>query len=227
MRPSVAVVLHELRATAMSVDLLLERRAWKFIIIDTLLVLQAILMAFMGEGGSTGFFGPAVLLPLVLLGVPIMADSIGLERRAGTLDLALSSPGSRVYFERRVFGFCAAMVVQAFIVVLAFRIELGFHVLPPLIASVSACAFLGASVLFWGTRLTSTGGVTFATWVSCLATAKWLFASPIYRFDDITGSITGMELLDFVRQTTVVSISALILYLYAARRLSRPEEVIS
>lgn len=218
---------HEIRATALSVNLLMERRAWKFVIIDALILLQALLMAFLGEQGGTEFFGAAVLLPLVLLGVPIMADAVALERRAGTLDLALASPGSRVYFERRVFGFCTAMLLQAFLVVLAFRVEIGFHVFPPLIAAFAACAFLGAAILFWGTRLTSTAGVTFATYLTCFAASPWLFASPIYLFDDVTGPITLIEAFAFARQVAVVSIGALILYLYAARRLSRPEEVIS
>ncbi|MCM2315864.1 MAG: hypothetical protein NDJ92_12025 [Thermoanaerobaculia bacterium] len=218
-------VRHEIRATAMSVNLMLERRAWKFVIIDALVVLQAAIVAFAGEGEE--FFGPSVLLPLVILGVPIMADAIALERRAGTLDLALSSPGSRIYFERRVFGFCAAMLVQAILIVVTFRFVLKFHLLPPLVASVASCAFLGALVLFWSTRLTSTGGVTFATYLSCFGISPWLFANPVYRWDDISGPITALEAFAFARQTAVIALTTVVLYLYAARRLSRPEEVIS
>ncbi len=218
-------LLHQLRSTAMSVDLLLERRAWKFIILDAILLLQVAIAAFMGASDE-GFFAMAVVLPLLILGVPLLADAVALERRAGTLDLALSSPQARFYFERRVFGLCLVMVLQGWLIVFAFRLNAAFHLWPPMIATVAVCALLGSAILFWATRLTSSGGVIFATLVTGLALWKWLSASPVFRFDDATGSITLVELLAFARQTAVVSIAAIILYLYAARRLANPEEII-
>ncbi|HNJ78742.1 MAG TPA: hypothetical protein PKX56_05255, partial [Marmoricola sp.] len=44
-----------------------------------------------------------------LIGAPVLSDVVDLERRAGSLDLALSSPGADLYFERRLLAFLSLL----------------------------------------------------------------------------------------------------------------------
>ena len=97
----------------MSLVLLTERRAALFGCVDAFSLLAGLNATFLGGSGSgRDFWLPSFLLPVLLLGVPLMADAVAVERRSGTLDLALTSPGSRFYFERRVGAVVLLMIAR-------------------------------------------------------------------------------------------------------------------
>ena len=209
-----------------SIQLLVDRRAVKFVIIDTLVLLNALLIAiFSGERGFD-FYTPLVIAPLLILGVPIMADAVALERRAGTLDLVLSAPGSRFYFERRIGTFCILMLLQAWMLTILFRFFGDYPLWPPITQSLISVLFLGAAVLFWALRVRTTGGVIFLTYTTAALLGSWFFFSPVFATDDGT-PVTTEEIIGWVKANLVIGVAAVIFYLYAAERLSKPEEILS
>src|SRR6266581_2992357 len=96
----------------LSLRLLTERRAALFITIDALFLFSGFFIGLAGTGSVTEFWLPMFLMPLLVVGVPMLSDIVAVERRSGTLDLALTSPGARFYFERRVLSVCALIVAQ-------------------------------------------------------------------------------------------------------------------
>src|SRR5205085_11091612 len=95
-----------------SVALLVERRVGLFLAIDGFFLFFGITIALGGNGRATMFWLPLFLLPCLLVGVPMLSECVAVERRSGTLDLALSSPGARFYFERRAGAVAVLMIVQ-------------------------------------------------------------------------------------------------------------------
>ncbi len=216
------------RSTLLSVNLLMGRGAWKYAILDSLIILYCLGAALISiEETVEMVFTIAVLLPLLVIGVPLMSNSVDLERRAGTLDIALTSRGARFYFERRVGGLSAIFFVQSCLIVLLLRALIGFHLAPAIGQALIVNLFIGATVLLWCVLLRSAGAVMLATWLTCLVFVRWLSSSPVFRFDDVTGPMDRTEFLTWAGTNAVLLLAAVILYLYAIRKLSRPEEIIS
>lgn len=216
------------RSTALSVNLLMGRGVWKYAILDSVLILGCLTAAlFSIDDSSAGaLFRFAVVVPLLVFGVPLLANVVDLERRAGTLDIALTSRGARFYFEQRAFGLVSIFFVQSVVVVLILRLLLAFHLWPPLVQAANVCLFVGCAGLLWGVMLRSAGAAMIATWATSLAFAKWLFSSPIFRFDDISGPMDRTEFLTWGSANLVIVVAALVFYLYTIRKLSRPEEIL-
>lgn len=213
----------------MSLALLTERRAALFAVIDAFFLFAGVNATFLGgEGSGRDFWTPSFLLPILLLGVPLMADAVAVERRSGTLDLALTSPGVRFYFERRVGAVAVLMVVQGWLVVLLARaLTPPFPLSGPLLQVVTVVAFLTAVTLNWTLRLKSAVGVIFATYATCLAFLPWLFSNPIHPPTEMPeGAMTIGDLIDFAQQNLVLAVAAAVFYLYAQQRLARPESII-
>jgi hypothetical protein len=216
------------RSTAMSVNLLMGRGVWKYAVLDSILILFCLTAALGSiEENVEGVFRFAVVVPILAFGVPLISNSVDLERRAGTLDIALTSRGARFYFEQRVGGLAALFLVQSWLMVLLLRAMIGFHVAPPLIQALSVCLFVGSAGLLWSVMLRSSGAAMIATWVTALVFSKWLFSNPIFRFDDDSGAMDREEFLTWAGANTVLLLAGVIFYLYAVRRLSRPEEILT
>jgi hypothetical protein len=212
----------------LSLALLVARRAGLFIAADLLVLFLATVSVLMGDTGGEHreLFNGLVLVPFLLLGVPVLADSIALERRAGSLDLALTTP-SPFYFERRVATFCVLMLAQAWLIMTLDWLASGldFPILSVLVHATVAVAFLGATVLFWAVRVRGVGGVALASLATAALLGKRLFASPIVK--DAPGrffqSFAFEETQEWLIHMAVLVLVSVILFLYARRRLVRPE----
>jgi len=213
----------------LSLRLLTERRVALFIVIDGVSLFVGLMIAFEGNGSVTEFWIPLFLMPLLAVGVPMLADTVAVERRSGTLDLALTSPGSRGYFERRVAAVAGLAVVQGAIglglVRLLTRSE-PFPLSGPLIQEASVALFVTAVTLNWAVRVRSAGGVMFATYVTAAAFSPWLFANPIHPPTTMNGPMTIGDIIAWSQNNLVLLSGAAIFYLYARQRLARQEAVI-
>jgi hypothetical protein len=90
--------------------------------------------------------------------------------------------------------------------------------------------FLGAAALFWAVRLKSGGAVWLASMGTVLAFSRWFFASPIpdRHHGAFNGWLPGLEeSLSWLGGALVLGAATLILFLYARRRLKRPETLVS
>lgn len=213
----------------MSLALLTERRAALFACIDVFFLFAGVSATLLGGSGSgRDFWIPSFLLPVLFLGVPLMADAVEVERRSGTLDLALTSPGARFYFERRVGSVAVLMILQGWLVVLlAAALTPSFPLSGPLVQVVFVVAFLTAVTLNWTLRMKSAVGVIFATYATCLAFLPWLFSNPIHPPTQMPeGRMTLGDYIDFAQQNLVLAVAAAVFYLYAQQRLARPESII-
>src|SRR4051812_32481667 len=105
----------------LSLRLLTERRAALFIAVDAMFLFAGVMIGLAGTGSVTEFWLPLFVMPLLVVGVPMLSDTVSVERRSGTLDLALTSPGARFYFERRVGAVVVAAVVQGWLTMLLAR----------------------------------------------------------------------------------------------------------
>ena len=213
----------------MSLALLTERRVALFAIIDAFFLLAGVTATFLGgDGSARDFWVPSFLLPILVLGVPMMSEAVAVERRSGTLDLALTSPGGRFYFERRVGAVAALMIAQGWLVVLLARaIAPAFPMTGPLLQVMFVVVFLTSATLNWTLRLKSPVGVVFATYGTCLALLPWLFSNPIHPPTEMpNGAMALGDYIDFAQQNLVLAVAAAVFYLYAQQRLARPESII-
>ena len=99
----------------LSLRLLTERRAALFITVDAMFLFAGVMIGLAGTGSVTEFWLPLFVMPLLVVGVPMLTDTVAVERRSGTLDLALTSPGARFYFERRVGAVANTGTGEAFV----------------------------------------------------------------------------------------------------------------
>lgn len=212
-----------------SLALLTERRVALLVTVDGFFLFTGLMISFAGNGSVRDFWLPLFLLPSIFLGVPVMADAVAVERRSGTLDLALTSPGARLYFERRVAAVAAVMIAQGWIVILAATLlnHTKFPVWGPLVQVVFVAVFLSAATLNWSLRLKTAGAVIFATYATLLAFAPWVFSNPIHPPAEMpNGAMTAEDVVDYLQQNLVLFAAAAVFYAYALQRLTRPESII-
>lgn len=212
-----------------SLALLTERRVALLLTVDGFFLFGGLILSFSQSGSVRDFWLPLFLLPSLFLGVPIMAEAVAVERRSGTLDLALTSPGARLYFERRVGAVAVLMIVQGWCAVVATRLlnPAYFPMSGPLIQVIFVSLFISAVTLNWTLRLKTAGAVIFATYATVLAFAPWMFSNPIRPPQEMaTGAMTLPDYVDYAQQNLVLAAAAVVFYLYAVQRLSRPESII-
>ena len=98
-----------LRQGRYAFELLLEKRLWLFLGADALLILNGLFRVLLETGNP---FVEMVLVPTLLLGLPALSGVVALERRAGSLDLALAVPSTERYFVRRLIPVCGFFILQ-------------------------------------------------------------------------------------------------------------------
>jgi hypothetical protein len=217
----------------LSLSLLLGRRLVLFLVIDGMVVGYLLLqMLLESEGDAGDIYRYAFLFPSLLLALPALAGLVDLERRAGCLDLALSTPAAEAYFVRRAAAVCAVVAVQGYLVMLLgwFLADFKFPLLAPLLQIAVISLFLGAVSLFWAVRLRTSGAVWLASAVTVALMGPWFFANPIpQRLKSKYGSFLpgGEESLPWLRSLAILAAGAALFYLYARRRLRRPERMLS
>jgi hypothetical protein len=218
----------ELMRARVSLALLTERRLALFLSVDGFFLFAGLVLSFSQSGSVRDFWLPLFVLPSLFLGVPIMADAVAVERRSGTLDLALTSPGASLYFERRVAAVAALMIVQGWLCVGITRLlnAAYFPLSGPLLQVVTVSLFITAATLNWTLRLKTAGAVIFAAYATMLAFAPWLFSNPIHPPGEMNGPMTAAHIIDYLQHNFVLLVAALVFYLYALQRLARPESII-
>ena len=222
-----------LRSLRLSLDLLLGRRLLLFAAFDAaVLLLTALNMLLSTEGEVGDLYRFVYIFPVVILGLPALAGMVDLERKAGCLDLALSAPAAEAYFVRRAAAVCAVAIVQGELIVgfswLYF--DRSFPLLEPALQIVATSAFLAAASLFWAVRMRTAGGVWLASAVTLGVAGKWFFFNPMPdRFHQAYGAfLPGVEAaVPWLQSLAVLAGGTVLFFLYARRRLRRPELMIS
>ncbi|MEA2237882.1 MAG: hypothetical protein QOC81_2606 [Thermoanaerobaculia bacterium] len=214
----------------LSLRLLTERRAALFITIDAFFLFAGLMIGLAGSGSVREFWFPMFLMPLLVLGVPMLAETVAVERRSGTLDLALTSPGARFYFERRIAAVMVVAILQGWLAMAIVRLTMRsepFALSGPFAQAVSVSLFVGAVVLNWAVRVRTAGAVIFATYATALAFTPWLISNPIHPPTTMNGSMTIGDLIGWTQDNLVLLAAAVTFYLYARQRLARPEAIIT
>ena len=214
----------------LALRLLTERRAALFIAVDALFLNAGLMTGLAGSGSATDFWLPMFLMPLLVVGVPMLADTVAVERRSGTLDLALTSPGARLYFERRVGAVVVVAVLQGWLCMIAVRLLMRSEPFPlsgPLAQAISVALFTGAVTLNWAVRVRSAGAVMFATYATAGVFAPWFFSNPIHPPTTMNGPMTIGDIVGWTQNNLVLLAAAGVFYLYARQRLARQEAIIT
>jgi hypothetical protein len=213
----------------LSIALLTERRLALYAWIDFLLLFPALIMAFNGANGSAkAFYFPLFILPVLFIAVPMLSDTVAVERRSGTLDLALTSPGARWYFERRVLAVAALMIVHGCVgVVIGRLLAEEFDLVTPFFQIVMTSLFVAAVALNWSARFKSAGAVMFATYLTFALFSPWFFSNPIFPPTTMQRPRLLEDWIDYAQKNLVLACGAAVFYLYARQRLARPERLIA
>lgn len=221
------------RRTRLALELLLGRRLLLFVAVDLLVVGAAVLAMLLGEGDEpAAVWSGVVLPPFLLLGLPALAATVDMERRAGCLDLALAAPASEKYFVRRTAAVCTVLWAQGSLLMLVdwLHESAGFPLLSVVVQAAVVSLFLGAASLFWAVRLKTSGAVWLASMATLLVLGRWFFFNPV---PDLLfgkhGALLpwGEDAIAWLGSLGVLIPATAILFLYARRRLRRPETMIS
>jgi hypothetical protein len=105
-----------------------------------------------------------------------------------------------------------------------------FPLISPLVQIAVISLFLGAVSLFWAVRLRTAGGVWLASAVTVGLMGRWFFFNPIPpRLGSIYGPLLpgAEESLAWLGSLAVLATGTALFYLYARRRLRRPERMLS
>jgi len=220
-------------------ELLLEGKLMIFLIGDFLVLLWGILAAFTRGGKLEEIYRVGVVTPMLLL-LPISLSAlIALERRAGSLDLALAAPSPPAFFLRRLWAPLGLMLGQGlFLLLLAFGEKSsladlvagrfpGWPDLVRALCSMILVAFtIAAALLFWATRLRKGGTVFLAGVATLLPLFPFLYTSPRLAppplfarnvFEAYQGELAWLW------QMVVLTVATLLLFFAALDRLRRPE----
>ncbi len=220
------------RTLRTTLDLLLGERLKLFLTADVLIVAWTFLAMLIDAGDEPqAMYRQVVLVPMLILGLPALAGIVEVERLAGCLDLALSSPGVESYFLRRAASVSAVMAAQGWILMLVTWLREGrsFPLVSCLIQVGVVSAFLGALALFWAVRLRTSGGVWLASTATAVALQRWFFHNPVpdRHFGIHAGFFPREEaLIDWSVSVAVLGTATVLFYFYARRRLRRPETMI-
>jgi hypothetical protein len=222
-----------LRSVRLSLGFLLGRKLGLFVTIDVLVVGYSLLSMLLdpSEKNPLAVYHYLFLVPAAILALPALAGIVDLERRAGCLDLALSAPDAEGYFLRRAGAVCGVAAAQGVVLVLIgwLYLERTFPLLPALLQIAVVSAFLGAVSLFWAVRLRTAGAVWLASAVTVGLMSRWFLFDPTDRRFGVNRPLLpdGEEALPWLASFAVLALGATLFYLYARRRLRRPERMLS
>lgn len=239
--PRLSVVL---RQSVYAFELLLERRLLLFVVVDLIVVFQGLFRALLGTARLVDLYRSMALAPILVVGVPVAASAVALERRAGSLDLALAVPSTERYFVRRVAPLFAALLVQAWLLLFVAYLVVhgsrlaghlasakGLFLLPVMLHAVLTALLTGTVTLYWAARIPTTGGAAAAAVFTLLAFSKWIFASPFLEGLGSSGTwwlgFLPPVLLELGWNLGVLGLGAVLFFLYARERLRRPETMLA
>jgi hypothetical protein len=222
-----------LRTGRLTLELLLGRRLVLFLIADlALLCLFLMKLLLDTDADAQAAYTALFVVPSLLFGPFALAGLVDVERRAGCLDLALASPSAEGYFLRRAGSVCGLLCAQGWLLMLFnwLTATRKFPLAVVFLQVALVCVFLAAVALFWAVRLGSSGAVWLASVATVAALGRWFFANPIP--DRLAGVYNAWvlgsdETLAWLPSAAVLAASSLVFFLYARRRLRRPETLIS
>ena len=225
--PSLQRPLSALMRGRYGLELLLERRLWLYLSADIVLVVSG-LFRQLGEGGKDyDLYIWLVLVPILFIGLPALSGVVALERRAGSLDLALAVPSTERYFIRRVAPLCLFLVIQSW-VILYFGLDHPGNLFRSMVQSFEVTLLLAAISLFWAVWLRTSGAVLAASAVSVGLLSQWIFFDPMadrLGFPEIFWGIPVPK-LRWLWNAFVLAVTTVILFQYARARLRRPETLL-
>ena len=214
-----------------SAELLMEKRLWIFLVIDGLLVIGGLIEALIGGGGSEQIFRSTVFWPSLLLGLPAVSGVVALERRAGSLDLALAVPSTERYFRHRLLAIHGLLLIQGLVLVSLAHLEASSETrgegLRVLYQCLELQVVLAAVVLFWASRLESSGAVLLASLGTAALFSPWILRSPDVGVDFWGVLGRHQRLVEWWFEALFLAAAALLFYLYARLRLRRPEALLT
>ena len=210
------------------VQLLLDRRLALFLTVDVMLLLYSILDILGAGAKPKDVFQGMVVFPLLLLGLPALAGVLDLERRAGSLDLALAVPSTERYFLRRAAPVCLFFVLQG-TMVLSFGLDHSGDFWRAWVQSLVLVPLVVAVVMFWAVRLRTSGAVLAASVGTVAVLARWIFRDPTFeRHVGIPEFLLGIPVpwLGWWWNLGVLTTATLLFFVYARQRLRRPEAML-
>lgn len=231
--------LRTLRRGVDDLELLLEGRLLLFLIGNFLALVWGIFGALLGGGKIDKVYLLGVLVPTLPMLCSALSSLIALERRAGSLDLALAAPSPSRFFLRRLWPPLVLAYLQgAFILLLAFfethrldeilagNLRQQGNLLRALFSLALAIATVAAVNLFWATRLRTGGAVFVANLLSLLFLSPFLLHPPIL----VPRLVHPADVFELYRSEliwlwpqVVLTITALLFFFAGLARLRRPE----
>lgn len=209
-----------LRRGGLSLGLLLDRGGVVLVATDVVLLLLVLLVSSV-EGGSTYALYMCVILPELLLGIPLLAGLIDVERRAGCLELVFTSPSADHYFDIRAGALALIIIAQGLCVLtVGWLFITRFAFLPAVCQLITSTSFVVAVSLFWCTRCRARATVAGASLFSVVVAAPLLIRNPI-RSDWTSEGIRG-----FIVSNLFLVGLCLAGYFAARRRLQQPAALI-
>jgi hypothetical protein len=230
-----------LRRAVDDFELLLEGKLAIFLVGDFLAIVWGIYTA-LGSGGKIHqFYAPGVVLPLLLVVSSSLSSLVALERRAGSLDLALAAPSPALFFLRRLWPPVALGLLQGWLLLLLSFLEsnspanllagraTGWEVLLRAAFSSALVACLAASIsLFWATRLRTGGAVLTAVLATLFPHLPFVFTSPLLPPAQLFAKNfweANSHIFYWLWQMVVLAAAALLFFLAGLDRLRRPESL--
>lgn len=211
-----------------SLELLLEGRLWLFAGADASLVLFTVVMSLAAGGRPVDIYRGVLVLPLLFVGLPLLSNLVAVERRSGTLDLALAAPSTERYFVRRALPVVVVLFAQGAVLLGLLAEARALSFLRALVLGAATCALAGAVSLFWAVRLRTAGATLLASLATVLLFAEAVFSDPMppsFPPPDAFLSVP-VPVLEWLGRVLVLGAATVLFYLYARRRLRRPETLL-
>lgn len=218
------------RRRLLDLRLLLGGKLLLFAALDALLVLDAAFRTLAEGAGLNETYARVVVMPVLLLGVPALSSVLALERRAGSLDLALAVPSTVGFVARRTSSVVGLLALQSVVLLLAAFVEgpdgVG-DLLRAALQSAVVLLLLPAVVVFWSVRLRSGGAVLVASAATFLALMPWIARPPAPEATPETLLGLPVWILSWGLDLSLLLAALAVFGLYARERLRRPETLLT
>ena len=226
------------RRIVLDLRLLLGGKLFLFAVLDALLVLSAFFDVMAEGGGINLVYVRVVVIPALVIGVPALSSVLALERRAGSLDLALAVPSTVRFFLRRASAVIAVLTAQSVGLLLLAYVERteslvsavttdAIDLIRALAQTGAVLLLLPAVVLFWSVRTRSAGAVMVGSAATLLLLMPWVSRPPIP--EPSINRLLGVPvwILSWGLDFSILVAAVLVFGLYARERLRRPERLLT
>lgn len=227
-----------LRRVVLDLRLLLGGKLLLFGALDVLLVFSAFFEVMAEGGGINLVYARVVVIPSLVIGVPALSSVLALERRAGSLDLALAVPSTVRFFLRRASSVIAVLAAQSLGLLLLAYVERAESLAAAFTTDLATLAraltqtaavllLLPAVVLFWSVRTRSAGAVMVGSAATLLVLMPWVSRPPVPEpsIDTLLG--VPVWILSWGLDLSILVAAVLVFGLYARERLRRPERLLT